>query len=472
MGSSGSNSPAFTSPALAITIAGAPPRSRNARSSASRSSRPTPSRASFFTFERPMPSIASAFTSLACTKPDPRTGTAGSPPMPASSTSTSCRMPHHRRAHARAVKLAIVAPVVSTPPQLAGMPNRSFNHSRATTSIWPPIGDSTQAAGFWSSVVAVQSAPTAPPASCRRSRNGRTSGRRCGWRRRGPPSSSPTAASAPTPSSGNGPPKVAATSSAFGHPHGTIVHAGRGRRTCGVLDEVDDGVGLIRRRRGRRGHAAMVPTAGGPSAVRSRAGTRASRSSGASRARACLGPRRSPPSPGRGRSTRAAAPGVRRSSCCCACEPVDLAAVQQQLARTHRQVAARVPLLVRRDVHALEPDLAVADPGVRLAERRPATSQRLHLVAGEHDAALERLWMICSRDAPCGWRRRSSRPRGRLLASHRRAASDVEEAAHADRARDDRDQSGRESRIHGATASTSEFLISGKNCTSVRAAGR
>ena len=60
------------------------------------------------------PSIATALSALTCTSPS-RGPDRGSAARPSSSTSTPCRRPHQRRAAARPVKFAIVAPVVSTP---------------------------------------------------------------------------------------------------------------------------------------------------------------------------------------------------------------------------------------------------------------------------------------------------------------------------------------------------------------------
>jgi hypothetical protein len=46
------------------------------------------------------------------------------------------------------VKLAIVAPDVSTPPHDAGIPNSSLSHPSDTDSRWPASGDDTHAPGF------------------------------------------------------------------------------------------------------------------------------------------------------------------------------------------------------------------------------------------------------------------------------------------------------------------------------------
>src|SRR5581483_3404178 len=73
-------------------------------------------------------------------------------------------------------------------------------------------------------------------------------------------------------------------------------------------------------------------------------------------------------------------------------QPLDLAAVEQQLAGTHGLVAPLVHrLLVGRDVHALEPHLPVPHPRIRLRERSAAPAERLDLRAGQHDPGLEPL---------------------------------------------------------------------------------
>ncbi len=215
MSTSGSKSPAFTSPALPITIAGAPSRSASAASIAARSTRPTASRESFRTLARPTPSIPSAFTSLGWVYPLPSTVIGGAAARPSSSTSTPARSAHQRRAHPSATKFAIVAPVVSTPPQVAGRPNSSFSQSIATCSSRPARGRRPTRPGSGRAPIVSQSAPSAagvvPPSTK--------------WKNLGPaectaPSipaiSSSNAATAPTPCSGSGPPKPAATSSARG----------------------------------------------------------------------------------------------------------------------------------------------------------------------------------------------------------------------------------------------------------------
>lgn len=61
----GSKPPAFTSPALAMTMAGAPLFVRRAPSNAPTSSRPAASRLNVVREERPIPNIARHFTALA-----------------------------------------------------------------------------------------------------------------------------------------------------------------------------------------------------------------------------------------------------------------------------------------------------------------------------------------------------------------------------------------------------------------------
>src|SRR3954453_10196899 len=72
-----------------------------------------------------------------------------------------------------------------------------------------------------------------------------------------------------------------------------------------------------------------------------------------------------------------------------AVQRVDLAAVEEELARPVGLVVGVAPLVVRRDRGAVQPELAVAHVRVRLHERRAALTQRLHLAAGEDDARLE-----------------------------------------------------------------------------------
>src|SRR6266516_7273757 len=70
-------------------------------------------------------------------------------------------------------------------------------------------------------------------------------------------------------------------------------------------------------------------------------------------------------------------------------EPVDLAPVQEELARPVGLVILAVARAVLRHVQADEPRLAVAHVGVRLLERRLPLPQRLHLGAGQHEAGLD-----------------------------------------------------------------------------------
>src|SRR5262245_17001324 len=59
----------------------------------------------------------------------------------------------------------------------------------------------------------------------------------------------------------------------------------------------------------------------------------------------------------------------------------DLAAVEEELAGTYRIVIVAVPLLVRRDVHGLEEDLAVVHPAEGLLDRCFPGAERLDLGA-------------------------------------------------------------------------------------------
>ncbi len=160
--------------------------------------------------------MPSAFVSLGCRYPPAKTGTGGAPASPSRSTSIPCRIPHQRRAQASATTLAIVAPVVRTPPHAAGSPNNSRSQASDSVSSRVPSGEDTQVLFIWSIAEAIQSAPSAagvvPPVTK--------------WKNRGPvertappriaSSSSATAALAPEPSSGRDPPNEAATPSAPG----------------------------------------------------------------------------------------------------------------------------------------------------------------------------------------------------------------------------------------------------------------
>src|SRR5215210_7361464 len=72
-----------------------------------------------------------------------------------------------------------------------------------------------------------------------------------------------------------------------------------------------------------------------------------------------------------------------------AVQRIDLAAVQEELARAGRVVVRAVALVVHGDLRADEPRLAVADLCERLGERRAPVAQRLHLGARERDAGLD-----------------------------------------------------------------------------------
>src|SRR5439155_25728395 len=64
-------------------------------------------------------------------------------------------------------------------------------------------------------------------------------------------------------------------------------------------------------------------------------------------------------------------------------ETVDLAAVKEQLPPPPGVVTSFHSLLVRWDVHVLEPDLPTVDPGERLRQGRPARAEGLHLRSRE-----------------------------------------------------------------------------------------
>src|SRR5678815_3704062 len=72
-------------------------------------------------------------------------------------------------------------------------------------------------------------------------------------------------------------------------------------------------------------------------------------------------------------------------------QPLDLAAMQQQLARVYRLVVPAIALLVRGNVHSLEKDFAVLDPGPGLLDGGLLGAQRLDLGAGQHEARLPRV---------------------------------------------------------------------------------
>src|SRR2546430_1110538 len=116
--------------------------------------------------------------------------------------STPCSRPHQRRALARPTKFDIVAPLVITPLQAAGIPNRSFNQSTVICSMRAASGELTQLYAFWSRVEASQSAASAAGVPSPITK----------WKNRGPEDrvaasiaaalSSVSAFSDPTPSSG------------------------------------------------------------------------------------------------------------------------------------------------------------------------------------------------------------------------------------------------------------------------------
>ncbi len=59
------------------------------------------------------------------------------------------------------MKLAIVSPVTSTPPNSGGSSNRSRSQASAIASSFEPSGDDAQAKVLWSSAEVSQSAPRA-----------------------------------------------------------------------------------------------------------------------------------------------------------------------------------------------------------------------------------------------------------------------------------------------------------------------
>src|SRR5579875_3621623 len=75
-------------------------------------------------------------------------------------------------------------------------------------------------------------------------------------------------------------------------------------------------------------------------------------------------------------------------------EPLDLPAVEQELARALGVVVGARRRPVGRDVDPVEPHLAVPDGGVGVLELGAAVAQRLDLGALEHDAALEALEQV------------------------------------------------------------------------------
>jgi site-specific DNA recombinase len=72
-------------------------------------------------------------------------------------------------------------------------------------------------------------------------------------------------------------------------------------------------------------------------------------------------------------------------------QPLDLAAVQQQLADSHGVVVPHVALLVRADMYADQVELAAADLGVAVPQGDAAPAQTLHLRADQRDTGLHGL---------------------------------------------------------------------------------
>ena len=139
------------------------------------------------------------------------------------------------------MRLAIVAPVVRTPPHSAGSSKSSFSQSTATRSSRVPSGEPTLLKAFWSSAVVSQSAPSAagvtPPVTK--------------WKKRGPgepvaasspPSSSSSAATAPVPLLGQRPAEAVGRLVDALRQHGTLVETGE-----------EGGGFLVRHPRGRGG---------------------------------------------------------------------------------------------------------------------------------------------------------------------------------------------------------------------------
>ena len=215
---SGSKSPAFTSPALPITIAGravqlarAPPRSRRGRRVRRRRAR-----ASARWRARP-PACPSAFTSLGCVYPPPSTvigGAAAQPALvdvdagargaPASRARRARRSsPSSRRSSARR-------------PRSAGRPNSSFSQSIDTCSRRPAEGRGDPGARV---LIERRGEPVGAERGRRRPAVDEVEELRPGGvhravdRAEAAPSGSRPRRS---PCSGSGPPKVAATSSARG----------------------------------------------------------------------------------------------------------------------------------------------------------------------------------------------------------------------------------------------------------------
>jgi hypothetical protein len=80
----------------------------------------------------------------------------GAPYSPSFSTSQPAAPRSARRAAARQVKLAMVAPVTKAPPQASSRSRSSRNHRRDTISRAEPTGDPAHSPVFWSQAPASQ----------------------------------------------------------------------------------------------------------------------------------------------------------------------------------------------------------------------------------------------------------------------------------------------------------------------------
>src|SRR3990170_1119015 len=72
-----------------------------------------------------------------------------------------------------------------------------------------------------------------------------------------------------------------------------------------------------------------------------------------------------------------------------AAQPVDLASMEEELAAALRIVVEDAAGVIRRDVHVVEPDLAVLDAGERFLDAGPPGAQRLDLRPGEHETGFD-----------------------------------------------------------------------------------
>ena len=159
---SGSKAPVFTLPACVQTIVG-PSIVASASRSASGRIRPWSSDAIRRTRSpsRPRPSIWSEAYTVTCVPAWVTTVTGGAPCRPCRSTSQPARASTPWRAAARAVKLAIVAPVTNPTLVPAGRPSSSTSQLPATSSATAAAGERTYRPAFWSQVEVSQSAPSA-----------------------------------------------------------------------------------------------------------------------------------------------------------------------------------------------------------------------------------------------------------------------------------------------------------------------